>query len=378
MALDLAHFHCYNRFQQTLKPFKTMKEAEVLARIEPALRTCLEDIPFVRLERVESASTTGSNPPDFVAHLALPQREQLLLVEARGSGEPRLAREAANRLARYRQALPDAYGVFVAPYISPRAAEICVREGIGCLDLAGNGRISFDHVYIRREGNPNPFAARRDLRSLYSPRAERVLRVLLTAPRRQWKVSALAEEAGVSLGQASNVKRLLENREWLRVEPGGFTLCDPGALLSEWAESYRYRRNQIREFYSLKGIGEIEGDLAEACQEEEIAYALTGFSGAARLAPFVRYQRATAYVETEEAIARVEQRLGLKEVPSGANVQLLVPYDTGVFYGSRGADEARVVAPVQCYLDVRSLPGRSQEAAEALLREVIQPEWERS
>src|SRR5579872_640459 len=109
MALDLAHFHCYNRFQQTLKPFKTMKEAEVLARIEPALRTCLEDIPFVRLERVESASTTGSNPPDFVAHLALPQREQLLLVEARGSGEPRLAREAANRLARYRQALPDAY-----------------------------------------------------------------------------------------------------------------------------------------------------------------------------------------------------------------------------------------------------------------------------
>ena len=43
-----------------------------------------------------------------------------------------------------------------------------------------------------------------------------MLRTLLAEPERGWKIKELAEAASVSLGQASNVKRLLEDREWLR------------------------------------------------------------------------------------------------------------------------------------------------------------------
>src|SRR5579871_6583105 len=104
-----------------------MKESDVLAKIETALRACLHDVPFVRLKRIEIAPviepipTVPNGRPDFVARLELPEGEWSLLVEARGSGEPRLAREAANQLARYCQSLPGSYGLFAAPYISPRA-----------------------------------------------------------------------------------------------------------------------------------------------------------------------------------------------------------------------------------------------------------------
>lgn len=45
-------------------------------------------------------------------------------------GQPRVIREAANQLHRAKSALPGAYGVVTAPYISPAAAEICLKEGI--------------------------------------------------------------------------------------------------------------------------------------------------------------------------------------------------------------------------------------------------------
>jgi hypothetical protein len=65
----------------------------------------------------------------------------------------------------------------------------------------------------------------------------------------------------------------------------------------------------------------------------------------------------------------------LKEVESGANVMLLGPYDEGVFYGTQVIDDIRIVSPIQIYLDLKSYKGGGEEAAEALLREAIKPEW---
>jgi hypothetical protein len=62
-------------------------------------------------------------------------------------------------------------------------------------------------------------------------------------------------------------------------------------------------------------------------------------------------------------------------VPSGANVTLLVPYDSGVFYGARAYDDISVVSPVQLYLDLVSYKGRGEEAAQFLFERVIEPAW---
>ena len=154
-----------------------------------------------------------------------------LLVEARQIGQPRVIREAADHLMRAKSELAGAYGVIIAPYISPQSAAICLKEGLGFADLAGNCILNFDQVFISQEGKENPFSRKRDLRSLYSPKAERVLRPLFAAPRRWWKVQSLAKEAGVSLGQSFNVKKLLLDREWMEIGDEGFRLTAPADSL---------------------------------------------------------------------------------------------------------------------------------------------------
>jgi hypothetical protein len=73
--------------------------------------------------------------------------------------------------------------------------------------------------------------------------------------------------------------------------------------------------------------------------------------------------------------ASIAESLQLEEVPSGANLTLIEPYDEGVFYGSQLRDSLPVVSPVQAYLDLMNQAARGEEAAEALLREAIRPSW---
>ena len=348
-------------------------EKNIIGKIEDSLRACLQRVPFLEIDSLERGINLGDAPVDIVADVRVAKQRQRLVIEVKSSGQPRVARTAAYRLARVLESAPGLYGVFGAPYISPRTAEICVQEKIGYLDLAGNCRLAFGQVYIEQQGNPNPFAEKRDLRSLYSPKAARVLRVLLTDPKRPWRTQALAEEANVSLGQVANVKSLLEDREWLGSSDAGLMLKDPGSLLTEWSENSNYRKNVPRNYYTLKSIAEIEADLAVACDGEGIKYALTGFSGAARYAPSVRYQRTMAYVSRD--VERIAKNLSLKEVTSGANVTLLTPYDEGVLYAARSNEGITIASPVQVYLDLLGMKGRGEEAANAILDEVIRRSW---
>ena len=346
------------------------RESELIGSTLSALRRYLLDVPFpCVLEDADSAALDV----DWAGKIRLANGERPLLLEARPSGQPRLAREAANQLHRWAEKYPDAVRIFGAPYISPQAADLLTRDGVGYVDLAGNCRLAFDQVYIHRVGWPNPVVRRRELRSLYSPKAECILRVMLAEPQRKWKIESLAQAADVSLGQASNVKKLLEDREWLRREPEGLALVDPKSVLAEWAQEYRFDRNTVHDFFSLDPLSQIEGKLADVCRQSGTRYALTGFSAAARLAPMVRYQRATAYVIGD--IAEVAQRAGFKPVTSGANVSLIEPYDAGVLAGGREIDGIHLASPVQVYLDLLSFRGRGEEAAQAVLDEVIRPTW---
>ena len=350
-----------------------MNETELVAEAVAQLRKCLAEVPFCNVDPCELKVPSIPWQPDWTGRLRIDKKEWVVVLDAKPSGQPRVARDAANAISRYMSCCPNAIGVFAAPYVSPAAADILQRDNIGYIDLSGNCRLCFDRVYIRVEGRPNQFARKRDLRSLYSPKAERVLRTLLLEPRRGWKIEELAKTARVSLGQASNVKKLLTDREWLRRDDDGIRLTEPAKLLQEWSETYSYRKNKASDFYSTDELPEIEAKLATACKDLGIDYALAGFSAAARLAPAVRYQRAMAYVS--DRLGEVAERIGLKPVASGPNVTLFEPYDEGVMAGTEEYDDIRVTSPIQTYLDVLGFRGRGEEAAETILREVIEPTW---
>jgi len=353
-----------------------MKQSEknIGKSAKAALLSCLSKIPFLKVIDIQQTSDeTTDQLFDITAKIRLSDGIMNLIAEVKSSGQPRLAREAVNQILRYKDKVPDAYFVFIAPYISPRAAEICESERVGYLDLSGNCLLSFDKIFIQKKNYPNQFKEKRDLKSLYAPKAERILRVLLCNPGKKWKIQELAVESGVSLGQASNVKKILFDRELISGKRGGFSLKDPVALLREWAENYDYRKNEVQEFYSLKSVTDIETALAAYCNNKKIKYALTGFSGASRIEPAVRYKKAMVYAAdlAEEAFSAIS----LKAVKSGGNLLLFTPYDDGVFYGSTKVNEIQVASEIQLYLDLQGFRGRGEEAAEVLYERIVEKAW---
>ena len=350
-----------------------MKINNLVDKAKDALIQCLQDIPFVSIDSVLSEPVINGKSADLLVQLRTKDQTWMLIGEVKSDGQPLFARQAVYQLLHFLSQFPTAYGVFIAPYISPASAAICREADIGYVDLAGNCFLAFDQVYIQREGNPNPFNEKRYLRSLYSPKSERLLRVLLAAGRKQWKVEELAREAQVSLGQVANVKQLLREREWLKSETVGFGLSEPAALLEEWSQNYKFRRNRVLDYYTIQEISSLEYRLAEVCQDRNIRYGLTGFSGAARYAPSVRYQRAMAFVQYD--LESLATGLDIKPVTSGANLSLFIPYDEGVFYAAEVIGGVRVVSPTQIYLDLKGYRGRGEEAAETLFNQVIKIKW---
>jgi hypothetical protein len=338
-----------------------------------ALLACLAGVPFLKVVHPQDPLHTDKISADLVVAVRVQGRDTRIVAEVRSNGQPRVAREAVNTLLRYKNALPGAAYIFIAPYISEKAAAICRAGGVGYVDLSGNCWVSFDTVYIEKSGYPNQLKVKRTLRSLYSPKAERILRVLLSNPGKQWKTQTLADESGVSLGQVSNVKKQLYDRELVSGTRGGFALVEPEELLQEWAGQYDSGKHFLQEYYSLKGVGDTERELADWFSLQGIPYALTGFSGAARISPAVRYNRVMLYAEkmpdTELAA------LSLKPVDGGGNVRLYRPYDEGVFYGAASVDGIRIASTVQLYLDLIGFRGRGEEAAAAIYERIMANPW---
>ena len=348
-------------------------EKNIKESAKQTLLSCLSEIPFVKAVDIQKEDRNETFQADISAEIRLPESIIKLIVEIKNTGQPRIARGAVNQLLRYKDADSDIYPVFIAPYISKKAAEICKSEGVGYLDLSGNCLLAFDRIFIQKEGRPNEFYEKRELKSLYSPKAERILRVLLCNPGKRWKTQELADESRVSLGQVSNVKRLLYNREFISDKRGGFKLEAPKALITEWSKNYSYRKNEIQEMYSLKGVSELEETIALYCSRSKIPYAFTGFSGAARIAPSVRYQKAMIYAaDLPEPILTA---VSLKPVNSGGNLLLFVPYDNGVFYGRAEIDGIQIASEIQIYLDLKGFRGRGEEAAELVLERILEKSW---
>ena len=321
-----------------------------------------EELPQVR---------PGSQASDLLVKFRMGNTQHALALEITSLGQPREIREAMTRLAEIRRELPDAYPVVVAPYISPLSAALLKRSSLGYLDLSGNCYLSFENVLIEKEGKPNLRPSTRPLKSLFAPRATRVVRVLLVDPEHVWRLEELAKTAEVSLGHAHNVVKRLAELSWVeRGEHQKIQLARPGDLLDGWVDSYSYRLNPTETYFSPERITrKLVGEIARVAHAEGGRYAFTLHSGAALVAPNVRLPAIHCYVEgDQEPIARA---LGLRPGEGEGNVHLLTPYDQGVFHAPMAKGGLPVVSLPQLYADLYHYERRGREQAQYLRREAM-------
>lgn len=350
---------------------------ENLIEIQELIENVFRNIPEVTIGRIEM-DEYPSAIPDLLFSATRADRTTMIGVECKSLGEPRYIRTAIQQLKDFiRQTGQDVYGVVAAPYISSESSSICRENGIGYIDLAGNCFFNINNLglFVEKKGFENKKTERRSLRSIFSPKASRILRAMLSNPKKGWKMQELSDEADVSLGLASKVKERLLDMEYAREEKWGVFIAKPEELLEKWVEYYSFRKNKIYDYFTIEDIKDTELSLSKYCGEKQISYALTLFSGIALVAPYARYTRGFIYIGDKGKIQEVTDFLKLKKVDSGANFTILEPYDEGVFYGAREINGVTVASDIQLYLDLIGYKGRGEESAKFLFEQRIKNGW---
>jgi len=346
-----------------------LKSAEMRRQVAQRLR---ELFPKAKSWEERADVRIGSQAADLTVKFRLGDQERLLVIEVASLGQPRQIRAAVTRLAEVRRDLPQAYPVAAAVYIGPQSARILRDNGLGYVDLSGNCYLAFDQVLIEKEGKRNLRASTRPLRSLFAPRATRVVRVLLAEPGRAWRLEELAKAAAVSLGHSHNVIRRLEDLRW--VMRGGdqrIHLAKPADLLESWCESYTYRANELTSYFVPEKVTrKFMAEVARVATAQGRRYAFTLDAGLALVAAHARLPAVHCYLEGDPA--PVAAALGLRPaVEAGGAFHVLAPYDPGVFYGPLEKAGLKVVCLPQLYADLRHYERRGREQAEHLRREAM-------
>lgn len=359
-----------------LKIYATVKKTEI--RAVEAARDLLRDVPGLQVESVEYEREIGrDNAVDGLVDFAHGGGAYTIVVEVRSNGAPRFVRAGVHRLescvSRLRRS-GEANGgrrfipMIVSPYLSPDSRAICLDHDIAYLDLVGNARLAFDTVYIERAVAEKPVSETRSLRSVFSPKAAAILRVLLREPGRAWRVADLAMQARASYGHVSNVRKALLAREWIEAGEDGVVLVQPDALLQTWRESYRRPAGEsVTGYTHLHGTQldeRLHGTLNPDPDRPRAIYAL--HSAAQWLAPYGRSATHTFYADEPGAEA-LREALKLTHAARGANVVLLVPTDESLFHdASEPGPEVFCTSPIVTYLDLWTGSDRDREAAEHL------------
>lgn len=364
-----------------VKTINPLQELEIAQKAVPMMHALLARVPGIRIETNAEAvlgALAAPMRPDLKISAHLPSGETWTLVcEIKRQAEPRQMRLAAYEMRDRIQGKPAGrdYAVLLAPFVSEASAKICQEAEIGYADLAGNARLAFGNTFIFIHGYANPFRVKRE-KNLYASRSGRVLQILFQNPQRLWKVTDLAEQAGVSLGQVSNVRRALLDREWAGLREGRLYLKQPEALLRDWRANYKPVAVAIRRAYSLMH-GEVLNEalraaFAKAGREHLL---LASHSAAKWLAPFARVPTQYLYADPigERAL---DECLGLQPAAMGDNIVIMRPKDDGAFLNPAEAGAGLwCTSPVQTFLDLSVAGERGEEAADFLLTDYIRKQW---
>jgi hypothetical protein len=352
-----------------LKLHDSVKEIE--SQAANALKELLAQIPALKSKTPTIEFTAPNSGIDLTTCVNVSGQSYFLVCEVKQNGQPRHVRDGIYQLQSYIARLgKSAIPVLIAPYLSPASRELCLENGVSFLDFEGNAQLAFGTVFIDRLVSSKPASQRREFKSIFRPKSAQVLRVLLRDPQQIWRVTDLAEAAGVSLGHVSNVRTALLDREWAKVVPEGILLTAPDALLDAWKSSYEATVEQELRFYTTLHGSALEFSIREmfASMPEQAEASLASFSAAHWIAPYARTGTQFLYAD-KLALEQIKHGLRLSSPVKGENVIVSVPKDRGVFLDAfEPAPGIRCTSPVQTYLDLSTKGERGAEAAEHLRR----------
>lgn len=345
-------------------------ESTIARNVEQLLVERLPEGWSLQCRRVVSY---GRSRLDLLAEIVSPgSGYATLAVKVKRMLEPRQVRETVEQLSvGVADNSPGAVCVVAASYLSPRSRELLTGFGVGYIDITGNVRIEVPKpgLFISTSGvDRDPWPQDTVLRSLRGRGAARAVRAILDH-RPPFGVRELAGNTKVSAATLSRVLELLERENIIdRSKRGPVLAVDWQAAIRRWAEDYdQTTSNTATTWLEPRGLSSLDGTLTQA----ELVYAATGAFAVRRFGsitpgfdPIVPARTAALYVDDAYTAA---ERLGLREIDTGANVVLLEPFDLVVYDRTIISNGLRCVAPTQLAVDLMTGPGREPSQGQELL-----------
>ncbi|WP_229403009.1 hypothetical protein [Micromonospora okii] len=256
--------------------------------------------------------------------------------------------------------------MIAARYLGSSARAWLEERGVSYADATGNMHVLLERpaMYLHDRGaDRDPWRGPgRPRGTLQGQPAACVVRALVDTAR-PMTVPELIRASGASTGATYRVVEFLEREALVRRDPGG-PLVDVEwrRILERWSEDYGFQRsNSVAAYLNPRGLAAFQESLRYT---QGIRYALTGSLAAHRLAPYAPAKLAMVYVDDLDEAA---ERLGLRQVDSGANVLVAHGKYDVVFDRVVQDDGLTYVAPSQAAVDLLTGPGRSPAEGHELL-----------
>lgn len=342
-----------------------------------SLVKALNELPHFQVLETDQEARAGEREIDLFLDVLCRDQIYRVAVEVQtGAVHPK----TAHKIVRNLRGL-DGLKMLVAPSLSEASRVLLREQGFGFWDASNSLYLELPNALYSIEHPPLPQPKEhREPRHVFKGSTAQVVHTLLLDPSREWKVTKLAEEAGVSAFTSQKTLDYLEKQLWVsRTGRGPHTVRHvkkPGAILDAWANDYENENQSLRFHQFAPNIEAQEQQLVSLMSNiEDENWAITLEHAAEAYAPLLTKLPSVMTVTVPEEVAydlrQAAQDNGYREVPSGENLRILTTNEKSPFLGRQKFEDVWMVSPIQLYLDLHSWPRRGKEQAEHLRKERI-------
>ena len=349
---------------------------KVTIRLEPA--------ELDRCGRIFAAVPDVDVRADARARVMADGQHRPLLVLPRppsGSDAGVVARRPANTVPSRAVGLVAARTIPYKERDAIEAAGLSWCDGRGALHLRWPGTlVHIDHGGRRlatseRTGQDEP---------RLGPAGIRAVQVLLASPQDEWTVNRLAERAEISVGQAHNVLRAMEQKRLIHAVGNGpkqRRVIDDRRTALDWLaviDGARRRPPAAATYLYARTEAELARRFAERAAETGVVYAVTGAAGASLLGVPVLSRIVITQIRVSglppiDALARLGlEHLEADNAGRGMNVDVWADIGEVGTFGASEVDGVRVAPPIRVWLDLQRQGGRNVDAAQLFREQVLE------
>lgn len=340
-----------------------IQEKRLMAKAGEELK---KRIPLLSDWKVSKAHGHIKYAVDMLATAKFKGRRYHFCIEIKRAGYPQYIREGASALKKFIETNHSYCPIIIVPFIGERGRKICDEYNIGYCDFSGNTKIVCGSIFIYTQGNERPKDAAPVSQSIFSPKAARITKFLLSRPNLKWIQRDIVRETGLSKGLVSRVVAKMSEDGFVTKKDGKLVLTNFNDLFSSWVESEARRRENKRNYYVwAQNPQKLMKSLAGKLFGAGINYAFTQESGASLVAPFATFDIVSVYVESLDRFP--EKALSASRVEKGFNLTVIEAPDAYIFTRAREKGGLRVVDSLQLYADLKKNPLRGEKQAGHIL-----------